>query len=393
MLHDPAPRRPLSPGELWGGIGLAALLFGLFTADTLVPFQPRKLAFPLVLLFWAPALVIHECGHALVARLVGWRVTQMVLGMGPELMRFHVGETQVVVRALLVEGYVTPAPKRPGSARLANALVYLGGPGAELLVAAGIALAWGWDPFFVRSDDYPLLASQSAALALMIGAVMNLVPHRMAGAPNDGLGILLSAGLEPHHFDYRLALPAEREVERALHAGQLSHAREVAEREATLHPENAHLGMLALRVVAAEGDTEGAITQLEALRETAPRNPLVEAELLHTAALIALGSGDPELLGRAVQAVRSAMEAGGAAPSYLATLGALLFEQGRMQEAFDALQLAYKGTRDPLLEDHCVAYLALVTRALGRTEDHTRFARELTRRGTHEHLRRRLVEG
>ena len=87
------------------------------------------------------------------------------------------------------------------------------------------------------------------------------------------------------------------------------------------------------------------------------------------------------------------MEAGGAAPSYLATLGALLFEQGRMQEAFDALQVAYKGTRDPLLEDHCVAYLALVTRALGRTEDHTRFARELTRRGTHEHLRRRLVEG
>jgi hypothetical protein len=113
MLHDPAPRRPLSPGELWGGIGLAALLFGLFIADTLVPFEPRKLAFPLVLLFWAPALVIHECGHALVAKLVGWRVTQMVLGMGPELVRFRVGETQVVVRALLVEGYVTPAPKRP----------------------------------------------------------------------------------------------------------------------------------------------------------------------------------------------------------------------------------------------------------------------------------------
>lgn len=393
MLHDPAPRRPLSPGELWGGIGLAALLFGLFIADTLTPFEPRKLAFPLLLLFWAPALVIHECGHALVAKLVGWRVTQMVLGMGPELVRFRVGETQVVVRALLVEGYVTPAPKRPGSARLANALVYLGGPGAELLAAALIALAWGWDPFFVRSDDYALLASQCAALALTIGAVTNLIPHSLAGAPNDGLGILMSAALTPHHFDYRLALPAEREVERALHAGKLGAAREVAMREAAQHPENAHLAMLAARVVAAEGDTEAAIAQLEALRETAPRHPLVEAELLHTAALIALGSGDPELLGRALQAVRSAIEARGPAASYQATLGALLFEQGRMDEAFDALQLAYKGTRDPLLEDHCVAYLALVTRALGRTEDHSRFARELTRRGSHEHLRRRLAEG
>ena len=393
MLHDPAPRRPLSPGELWGGIGLAALLFGLFIADTLLPFEPRKLAFPLVLLFWAPALVVHECGHALVAKLVGWRVTQMVLGMGPELVRFRVGETQVVVRALLAEGYVTPAPKRAGSARLANALVYLGGPGAELLVAAVIALAWGWDPFFVRSDDYPLLVSQSAALALTIGAVTNLIPHSMAGAPNDGMGILMSAGLSPHHFDYRLSLPAQREVERALHAGQLAHAREVAVRETTPHPDNAHLALLGVRVTAAEGDTDGAIAQLEALRERAPRNPLVEAELLHTAALIALGSGDPELLGRALHAVRSAIDAGGPAASYLATLGALLFEQGRMDEAFEALQQAYKGTRDPLLEDHCVAYLALVTRALGRTDDHARFARELTRRGTHEHLRRRLADG
>lgn len=393
MLHDPAPRRPLSPGELWGSLGLAALLFGLLIADTLTPFEPRKLAFPLVVLFWAPALVIHECGHALVAKLVGWRVTQMVLGAGPELVRFRVGETQVVVRALLAEGYVTPAPKRPGSARLANALVYLGGPGAELLVAAVIALAWGWDPFFVQSDDFALLASQSAALALTIGAVTNLVPHSMAGAPNDGLGILLSAGLAPHHFDYQLAQPAEFLVERALHENRLAEAREIAVREASRHPENAHLALLVVRVQAAEGDLDGAVARLETLRDEAPRNALVEAELLHTAALVALGSGDPDLLGRALQAVRSAIEARGAAPSYLATMGALLFEQGRMDEAFEALQGAYKGTRDPLLEDHCVAYLALVTRALGRTDDHTRFARELTRRGTHEHLRRRLAEG
>jgi tetratricopeptide (TPR) repeat protein len=148
---------------------------------------------------------------------------------------------------------------------------------------------------------------------------------------------------------------------------------------------------LALRVTAAEGDTDGAIAQLEALRETAPRNPLVEAELLHTAALIALGSGDPELLGRALQAVRSAIEAGGAGPELPGHAGRAAVRAGRMDEAFEALQQAYKGTRDPLLEDHCVAYLALVTRALGRTDDHTRFARELTRRGTHEHLRRRLA--
>mgnify|MGYP000751559869 CR=1 FL=1 len=51
MLQDPAPRRPLSPGERWGGLGLSLLLLGLFVADMLAPFEPRKLALPLLLLF------------------------------------------------------------------------------------------------------------------------------------------------------------------------------------------------------------------------------------------------------------------------------------------------------------------------------------------------------
>jgi hypothetical protein len=390
MLHDPAPRRPLSPGERWAGLGLSLLLFGLFVADLLSPFEPRKLAFPLLLLFWAPALVVHECGHALAAKLVGWRVTQMVLGVGPELFRFRIGETRVVVRALLAEGYVVPTPTRDGLARGANALVYFGGPGAELLVAALIAVAWGWGPFFVQSDAYPLIVSQSAALALTIGAVTNLIPHALAGAPNDGLGILLSSGLGAPHFTYLVAVPAVREVEAALHAGDLAAARHAAERALAAHPTNPHVQLLRVRVLSATGETDAATVALEELRETAPRDPLVESQLLHVAALIALDSRDTQLLGHALQAVQSAIQAGGPSARFEATRGALLFEQGRMDDAFLALQRAYKGTRDPVIEDHCVAYLALVTQALGRTEDHTRFARELTRRGTHQHLQQKL---
>ncbi|MCA9532676.1 MAG: tetratricopeptide repeat protein [Myxococcales bacterium] len=392
MLHDPAPRRPLSPGERWTGLGLSLLLFGLFVADVLSPFEPRKLAFPLLLLFWAPALVVHECGHALAAKLVGWRVTQMVLGVGPELFRFRVGETRVVVRALLAEGYVVPTPRVAGLARAKSALVYAGGPGAELLVAGALALAWGWGPFFVQSDSYPLIACQSAALALTIGAVTNLVPHTLAGAANDGMGILLSPGLGLPHFTYLLAVPASRAVEEALHVGDLPLAAETADRALAAHPDNPHLALLRVRVLSATGETDAAVEALEALRETAPRDPLVEAELLHAAALIALYSQDPELLGRALQAVQAAIHAGGASARFEATRGALLYEQGRMDEAFAALQRAYKGTRDPILEDHCVAYLALVTQALGRSEDHSRFARELSRRGTHAHLQRKLAE-
>ncbi len=391
MLHNPAPRRPLSTGERIGAFLFSALLIGLFSADLLSPYEPRKLAFPLLLLFWIPALVVHECGHALVAKLVGWRVSEMVLGIGPELMRFQVGETRVVLRALLMEGYILPAPKSPEPARLKSALVYAGGPGAELLVAAAIVLAWGPDTFFAQSDQLPLLAAQSAALALVMGAVMNLIPHAQSGSASDGAGILLSARLPDYHFAYRLAAPAVRAVDEALHAGQPDAALRLAERWAGMHPDNAHLEMLRVRALAAQGDTDAAVAELEALRETAPRNPLVEGELLHTAAQVALSGGDVELLGSAAHAVRSAIKELGPSPTYLATLGALLFELGRHEEAFGFLQLAYKGSRQPVVEDHCIAYLALVTKALDRTEDHRRFAAELKRRGTHAALSARLT--
>ncbi|MEZ4327433.1 MAG: site-2 protease family protein [Polyangiales bacterium] len=391
MLYDPAPRRPMSPGERWTAGGFLLLLFGLFIADVLVPFEPRKLAFPLLLLFWAPALVIHECGHALAAKLVGWRVTQMVLGLGPELFRFRVGETRVVVRALLAEGYVVPTPRSGELARAKSAFVYAAGPLAELLVAAVIALAWGWDPFFVQTDDYALIASQSAALALTFGGLTNLVPHALAGAPNDGLGILRAGSLTEAHFAYLAAAAATRSVDEALHAGDFERAQGEAEAAIAALPENAHAALLQVRVLSARGETDAATEALEALRETAPRDALMEAELLHVAALIALDSQDTDLLGHALHAVQAAIRVSGPAARFEATRGALLYEQGRMDEAFDALQRAYKSTRDAILEDHCVAYLTMVTQALGRTEDYTRFARELTRRGTHAHLLRKVA--
>ncbi|WP_026476040.1 RIP metalloprotease RseP [Alkaliphilus transvaalensis] len=52
------------------------------------------------------AIFIHELGHFGVAKLVGIKVHEFALGMGPKLIQFTSGETAYTLRALPIGGYV-----------------------------------------------------------------------------------------------------------------------------------------------------------------------------------------------------------------------------------------------------------------------------------------------
>src|SRR5262249_32562603 len=147
-------------------------------------------------LFWIPLLALHECGHAFVASLLGWRVETIVIGMGRVLFQFRMGRTNVEVRLIPVEGFVRSAPTRLRLPRLENALIYFAGPGVELLLAFCILLAIGSDRLFTLTDDYQLIIWQSLALAATSQAVLNLIPFAVDSHGrtllSDGLGIIHS---------------------------------------------------------------------------------------------------------------------------------------------------------------------------------------------------------
>lgn len=67
-------------------------------------------------------------------------------------------------------------------------------------------------------------------------------------------------------------------------------------------------------------------------------------------------------------------------PEFLVTLGALQLQLRQLQRAEETLQMAYRLAREPLLEDRCLSYLAVVAHARGQVEQARLFAQELSRR-------------
>ncbi len=51
-------------------------------------------------------ILLHELGHFTVAKLVGIKVNEFAIGMGPKLLQKRKGETQYTLRALPIGGYV-----------------------------------------------------------------------------------------------------------------------------------------------------------------------------------------------------------------------------------------------------------------------------------------------
>ncbi len=59
----------------------------------------------LTLLIFIVIIMIHECGHFLVAKFSGVRVNEFALGMGPALLKKQMGETTYTIRAFPIGGF------------------------------------------------------------------------------------------------------------------------------------------------------------------------------------------------------------------------------------------------------------------------------------------------
>jgi len=215
--------KPLSPGEKWTyGIFLGAVL-AAFAAEVARDFHPVKLTALFVTLWWIPLLFVHEAGHALMARVLGWGVRRVVIGLGRRVHTRRVGGVDVEVRILPVSGFVQAYPRGDRWPRLKDSLIYAAGPVSELLVAGLVVAAVGWDTLTTRTTSVGLLLMQSLALAAVAQAVVNLVPTVVPDSgdptgrrfsPTDGLGLLRAWFRSPAY--YRQQAARWRQVEAGL---------------------------------------------------------------------------------------------------------------------------------------------------------------------------------
>ncbi len=198
------PERSPQGAERWIVAFFALGFFGLMGLSLFEHYEPRKLGVIFVLLFWMPLLVIHEAGHAVVARLCGWEVERVVIGYGKTLRTFLVGGTPVVFKTIPLSGYVLPRPRDLQSPRLKNSLIYAGGPAFELAAGLAVLAMTGPEVMFQASDSVAVIAAQSSEVAVALGLLFTLVPHSVTSEGkdtwSDGMGILMSHRLPDAWF-------------------------------------------------------------------------------------------------------------------------------------------------------------------------------------------------
>ena len=191
--HD---KEPASKGEKIFLLVISLGFLFMMGMEIMSHYEPRKLGALLFVLFWIPLLFIHEFGHAMMAKLLGWRVSRIVIGVGKIFTRTRLFNAPMEIRMIPLEGFVQIAPRNLALARSKHALIYFAGPGIELLVfVTGVVYLGGFEHFFTITNDYWRIAIQSFAFAALLGAVINLIPMSIVtqdgATPNDGMGILL----------------------------------------------------------------------------------------------------------------------------------------------------------------------------------------------------------
>jgi membrane-associated protease RseP (regulator of RpoE activity) len=284
--------RPWSPSEKALGGGFCVLFFGLLAAELVGEWTPGRLAVPVFVISWAVLTVIHEIGHAFVARAVGWRVDSLRVGFGPPVKSFVWGGVAVELRAFPIVGLVRITPGSLDRARSKNAAIFAAGPGVELLMAVLAGLAIGFDTLLAPSESLGIVAVQAFALAAVVGAAVNLIPFSpQPGVVTDGMGIILSAFMNRGNFESQVVRPELGEGAALLAQGKPADALAVFEEAATRYPDVLLLQTAIAHALVDLGRSEEALLHLRAFAVKATDRAEADKALAEVRAYIKSRSG------------------------------------------------------------------------------------------------------
>lgn len=132
-----------------------------------------------VLAFVLASTIIHEFGHVLAGRSVGFRIFAVEIGWGRVVAEFFLWKMRMRFRSILFGGFVRGVPKEIRHYRLRESIFIMGGPLANaLLIWLGFELLW-IDEVFESGLFQGFIPVRMLMLSNAVMLIYSLFPHEM----------------------------------------------------------------------------------------------------------------------------------------------------------------------------------------------------------------------
>jgi tetratricopeptide (TPR) repeat protein len=163
----------------------------------------------LLVVFQACSIIPHELGHAIVARLVGFRVFHVIVGRGRSSFKKRIAGTMLEFRPLPIGGATVVGPRTLEFLRLKLFLFALAGPFVNVLLILASVLLARPNGLALGKCLTAVLPLEDFAFANGLLLFFNLLP-RMVNTPagivdSDGLMLLNAFVLSPERCEEILA--------------------------------------------------------------------------------------------------------------------------------------------------------------------------------------------
>lgn len=321
----------------------------------------------LIYLCFALGIVLHELGHALMARLVRLRLHAIMLGAGPIVAKTAIGRISLTLRLLPISGCVAASPTcREDATRWRLMLFALGGPLANVLpLPVLLFLAWR-ELAAGQQMDRSVAPAQAAVVASLLLLFLCLVcrhgelPGYGRVVSDGGLLLQIRDMPEPALEDWYIRGCVREGCRRSIegrHEAAKAHFAEPLKR----YPDNSMLRAGAAIAALEAGEVHRARSIFEELLIAVPAGDqeiATRVRLQNCLAWTDLIVGSPELMLEADRLSQEAYQQTPWDPYVQGTRGSVLIEKGETTTGAALVHRALDAHEDAPAKSACMAFLA-----------------------------------
>jgi len=351
------------PGVTQGPVLLNLFLFEMFVIASILP---------------------HELGHAWSARMLGWRVFKIYLGLGKTLTTRNVFGFETEFKVIPMMGLTFAAPKSKRWFKLKRFVFILAGPLTNLSLAASVLMFIpASDLWNLGSIEHGVAAGTDFFYANLLMVLTNLWPYQLntpyGKIASDGKALWQCLFFKSDAIDRSHAWWYLMEGATAREKARYGDARAWLEKGLEIYPRNfALLNWLAIVLIDLKDYAQSRVLSLKLL-EHPELTGASRALMLNNIAYVDILLGGTDLVAEADRFSQEAMSSLGWLAPVKGTRGCVLLELGDVENAIPLLRQAMDEADQVSGKAQNACFLAIAEARRGRPTEAKKFLEEARR--------------